>query len=122
MTVVQQIDWVDLLSGAGDAELDAIDAALDRFPEGCTGRCADIRESLLLIRSRWPLARGDIRFKDGFANAETIAVGGFGRFHAWAISDTFMEMAGGLGNTPQEARAQAMLHLQMEINEQVRAC
>lgn len=59
----------------------------------------------------------DVRFKERATSADLVAIGGIGRFHAWAISDSFMEMMGGFGDTPAEARAQALEYLTLNIAE-----
>ncbi len=124
-TTATQFDWIEQLLASTRPEcLTAVDTALERFPEGTTGRGAGIRLSLLQHRGallgqqhNGAAIPTDVQFKDGTTSAEILDIGGFGRYQAWAISDSFMEIAGGHGHTSAEARARAMVGLMLSINE-----
>lgn len=121
---VTQYDWIEQLAEVNPDDLAAVDASLAYFPDCSAGRLADIRASLLKHQAALlgHLHQGaaiptDVRFKDGFTNIELLGTNG--PFHAWAISDLLMEMAGGHGATPAQARADAMVGLMLNINETV---
>ncbi|MRV72542.1 hypothetical protein GJ700_12565 [Duganella sp. FT92W] len=118
-----QLDWIDLLVAAPVPQfLAAVVDALSRFPADATGKAGAIRQSLLwhhaaLLGQRHDGAAipADVYFKDGFTSPEIS--GWAGQHHSWAISDSHMEMAGGFGCTPEDARASAMVGLMLSINE-----
>lgn len=120
-----QLDWIEQASPAYAAEdLAAIDASLLYFPDYSTGRDALIRASLLDHRAallgqchKGAAIPVDVRFMESYRPFKLDAAGQPAECHAWAISDSFMEMAGGYGSTPAQARAEAMVGLMLSINE-----
>jgi hypothetical protein len=121
-----QLDWIEQLIAAAPAPeyLAAVEAALARYPEDATGTPSAIRQSLVWHRAALlgqhhggAALPSDVRFRDGQASIEVSLI--TWRYHAWAISDSHMEMAGGFGNTPELARARAMVGLMLSINESV---
>ncbi|MYM81109.1 hypothetical protein GTP44_03940 [Duganella sp. FT50W] len=122
MTV--QLDWIEQLAPACTTEdLAAIDDSLGHFPEWSTGRAGFIRALLLRHRATLLSQYGagvpvpaDIRFNESYEAYRLDIAGLPAQCHAWAISDSHMEMAGGSGATPAQARARAMVGLMLEIN------
>lgn len=122
MTV--QLDWIERLAPAcAPEDLAAIDDSLGHFPEWSTGRAGFIRALLLLHRATLLNQYGagvpmpaDIRFNESYEAHRLDIAGRPAQCHAWVISDSHMEMAGGSGATPAQARARAILGLMLEIN------
>lgn len=117
-----QIDWIEQFPQVDPDALAALDHSLLRFRDRTSGRDGDIRLSMLKHRAALlgqthagaPIPP-DTRFRDGLTICELL--GTSGRYHAWAISDASMEMAGGYGDTPAKARAAAMVGLMLGLNE-----
>lgn len=125
---ITQIDWIEQLVPAyAPEDLIAINNSLDHFPEWVIGRAAEIRALLLQHRatllgqcgSGVPIP-GDVRFKEAYEAYKLDIAGRPAQYHAWAVSDSHMEMAGGSGATPAQARARAVLGLMLEINASAR--
>lgn len=122
--MTEQLDWIDALAPAPAPEdLAAVDASLEHFPEWSIGRAGHIR--ILLLKHRATLLGqygagvpipSDIRFNESYEPYKLDIAGRPAQCHAWAISDSHMEMVGGYGATPAQARARAMVGLMLEIN------
>lgn len=119
-----QLDWIEQQAPMyAPEDLAAIDESLEYFPEWLTGRAAVIRASLLKHRAMLLGQCGagvpipsDIRFKESYEAYKLDIAGRPAQYHAWAISDSHMEMTGGSGATPAQARARAVVGLMLEIN------
>lgn len=122
-----QLDWIELLVAAPAPPpefLSAVEDALSRYSATATGQAGAIRQSLLWHRAALlgqhhdgTAIPADVQFRDGFTPADLAGLAG--RYHAWAISNAHMEMAGGFGRTPAQARATSMVGLMLSINEAV---
>lgn len=126
--MIAQLDWIELLTPAcAPEDLAAIDDSLGHFPDWSVGRAADIRTLLLQHRATL-LAQSsggapipaDVRFKESYVPFKMDIAGRPAQCHAWAISDLHMEMVGGCGGTPAQARARALVGLMLEINASTR--
>lgn len=120
-----QLDWIEEAAPVyAPEDLAAIDCSLGHFPAGAVGKAGAIRASLLKHRAALLGQCGagapipaDVRFKETHTPFKLDIAGRPAQFHAWAISDSFMEIAGGEGATPERARARAMVGLMLGINE-----
>ncbi|RFP19167.1 hypothetical protein [Duganella sp. BJB475] len=120
-----QLDWIEQQAPAyAPEDLAAIDDSLGHFPEWSTDRAAEVRASLLKHRAALLGQCGagaaipaDVRFKESHTPYKLDIAGRPAQHHAWAISDSYMEMSGGYGETPEQARADAMVGLMLDINE-----
>lgn len=97
--------------------------ALSRFPEGKSGRDADIRRSLLTYQAALdgekhdgPAIPSDIQY-DVAPAADQFRGAGAGEFHAWATSPSTGEKVGGFGMTEEAAKADAKMGLYLNLHE-----
>lgn len=124
-----QLDWIEQLMPFAPEELAAVDDSLGHFPDYSVGRSALIRASLLnhraalldLCHSGAAIPR-NVRFRESHTEFTLDIAGRPAQCHAWAISDSFMAMAGGQGATPAQARARSMVSLMLSINEAAAEC
>lgn len=120
-----QLDWIEQQVAAyAPEDLAAIDDSLEHFPDYVAGKAAAVRSSLLKHRAALLGQCGagaaipaDVRFKESHTPFKLDIAGRPAQFHAWAISDAYMGMAGGSGATASVARARAMVGLMLDINE-----
>lgn len=120
-----QLDWIEQTAPPyAPQDLAAIDESLSRYPDYSTGRRADIRASLLKHRAALLGQCGagaaiptDVRFRESYVLGRLNIAGQPAQHHAWAISDSHMEMAGDYAATQEQARARAMVGLMLGINE-----
>ena len=129
MTAAIQFDWIDQLVAIAPEDLAAIDDSLAHFPDYSIGVPALIRASLLNHRAALlgqchsgAAIPTDVRFRESYTAYKLDIAGRPAQCHAWAISDSFMAMAGGQGATPAQARARAMVGLMLSINEAAAEC
>lgn len=124
MMATTQIDWIEQLVPFAPEDLAAVDDSLGHFPDYSVGCSALIRASLLNHRAALlgqchsgAAIPTDARFRESYTAYKLDIAGRPAQCHAWAISDSFMVMAGGEGATPAQARARAMVSLMLSINE-----
>lgn len=129
MTAAIQFDWIEQLVPFAPEDLAAVDDLLGHFPDYSTGVPALIRASLLDYRAALlgqfhsgAAIPVDVRFHESYTAYKLDIAGRPAQCHTWAISDSFMAMAGGQGATPAQARARSMVGLMLSINEAAAEC